>query len=33
MDIFFNSASTLGMMSDEEKKQARIDDIKDLLSD
>jgi len=28
----FNSATSLGMMSDEEKKMQRIEDIKDLLS-
>ena len=31
-DFAFHSASSLGMMSDEEKKMQRIEDIKELLS-
>jgi hypothetical protein len=30
--LMFDSASSLGMMSDEEKKLQRIEDIKELLS-
>lgn len=32
LTLHFGSASSLGMMSDEEKKMQRIEDIKELLS-